>query len=190
MALNYASVQVEQREILLKDKPRSMLRASTKGTVPVLVLPDGRVIDESADIMRWALARHDPDNWWREDLEHVTHTLLEENDLVFKTHLDRYKYADRYPRQPQSFYRAAAEQFLQQLEQKLVLKRHLVDDRLTFADVAVFPFVRQFAFVDKHWFDQAPYPRLQTWLQSLLDSELFFSVMAKLPAWREGQPDV
>lgn len=189
MALRYACVQVEQREVLLKNKPHSMLQASAKGTVPVLVLPDGRVIDESADIMRWALSQYDPDNWWRKDLEHATHALLQQNDQIFKKHLDRYKYADRYPGQAQSSYRAAAEKFLLQLEQMLVLRHHLVDDQLTFADIAVFPFVRQFAFVDKHWFDHAPYPRLQSWLQLFLDSELFFSVMAKLATWHEGKVD-
>jgi len=185
MALNYAAVALQQREILLSDKPRSMLRASPKGTVPVLVLPDGRVIDESAGVMRWALAQSDPDHWWRDDLEQVSKRLVEENDLVFKQNLDRYKYADRYPDQAQSHYRDAAARFLSQLEQKLAVTRYLADERMTFADVAIFPFVRQFAFVDKAWFDQAPYPGLQAWLQSFLDSKLFLDVMAKYPRWRE-----
>ncbi len=186
MALNYAGVELEHREVLLKDKPRSMLKASAKGTVPVMLLPDGTVIDESVDVMRWALAQHDPDHWWSEALMAATNTLLEENDFVFKKHLDQYKYADRYPEKPQSFYRAEAEQFLKQLEQRLSQQRHLLDDRLTFADVAIFPFIRQFAFVDKTWFDQAPYPMLQSWLCSFLDSALFLNVMTKYPTWREA----
>ena len=185
MALNYAGITVELREVLLTDKPHSMLLASAKGTVPVLVLPDGRVIDESVDLMRWALLQGDPEHWWRHALEAGTSRLVEENDYVFKKHLDRYKYADRHPQQPQSFYRAEAEIFLRQLEQKLVLTRYLLDDRLTFSDVAVFPFVRQFAFVDKAWFDSAPYPKLNAWLQSFLDSDLFISVMTKYPRWYE-----
>jgi len=187
MALNYAAVALEHREVLLRDKPRAMLQASGKGTVPVLVLPGGRVIDESADVMRWALAQRDEDHWWRDGLEYETRALLEENDQVFKKHLDLYKYADRHPRHPQAYYRTAAEIFLHQLETKLAAKRYLLDDHLTFIDVAIFPFVRQFAFVDKPWFEQAPYPALQSWLQSFLDSKLFSDVMEKFPVWREDQ---
>ena len=185
MALNYAGITVELREVLLKDKPRSMLLASNKGTVPVLVLPGGRVIDESIDVMRWALHQGDPEHWWRRDLEAGINSLVKENDHVFKKHLDRYKYADRYPEQTQSFYRAEAEIFLHQLEQKLILSRYLQDDQITFSDVAIFPFVRQFAFVDKAWFDSAPYPKLNAWLQSFLDSDLFLDVMTKYPRWDE-----
>ncbi len=187
MALTYANVAFEHREILLRNKPRSMLQASPKGTVPVLVLPGGRVIDESFNVMRWALTQSDPDQWWRDKLEQQTKSLVDENDGVFKKHLDRYKYADRYPEQPQSHYRQAAENFLHELEQGLADTRHLVADRMTFADVAIFPFIRQFAFVDKPWFEQAPYPRLRAWLQGFLDSELFIHVMAKYPLWREEQ---
>jgi len=186
MALNYADIPVQHREIELKAKPRSMLQASAKGTVPVLVLPDGRVIDESAVVMRWALGQRDPDTWWRGELEHDCSSLVDENDFVFKKHLDHYKYADRYPEQPQSFYRDEAEIFLQLLENKLEIQNYLLAEQSTFADVAIFPFVRQFAFVDKGWFDQAPYPRLQAWLQTFLDSDLFLSVMTKFPTWREA----
>ena len=186
MALYYAGVELELREVLLRDKPPSMLEASAKGTVPVMLLPDGSVIDESVDVMHWALAQHDPDQWWNEASEAETNSLLEENDFVFKKYLDQYKYADRYPEQPQSFYRAGAENFLQKLEHRLGQQQHLVNKRLGFADVAIFPFVRQFAFVDKPWFDQAPYPLLQSWLCSFLDSALFLNVMTKSPTWREA----
>ena len=185
MALNYAAIPVALREILLRDKPRSMLRASAKGTVPVLILPNGNVIDESVDVMYWALDQSDPDCWSRGALETGTQALLEENDHVFKVQLDRYKYADRHPEHPQSYYRAEAVRFLVRLEQGLKLHRYLLDDQITFADVAIFPFVRQFALVDKPWFDQAPYPKLQVWLQSFLDSALFLNVMTKHPVWRE-----
>jgi glutathione S-transferase len=187
MTLSYAGITVELREVLLRDKPNSMLQASAKGTVPVLVLPGDRVIDESAEVMMWALDQQDPEQWWRSDLAHETNTLVEENDFVFKKHLDHYKYADRHPEQPAIFYRAAAEMFLQKLEQRLVRRRFLMDADLTFADVAIFPFIRQFAFVDKAWFDQAPYPKLQAWLQLFLDSDLFLNVMKKFPTWREHQ---
>ena len=187
MALNYAGVTVELREVLLRDKPQAMLQASAKGTVPVMILPDGSVIDESIDVMHWAMAQGDPDNWWRDDLRSGTDRLVEENDLVFKKHLDHYKYADRYPDHPQAYYRDEAGRFLSQLEQRLCLHRYLMADQLTFSDVAIFPFIRQFAFVDKTWFDQAPYPKLQAWLQVFLDSDLFLSVMTKFPRWREDQ---
>ena len=185
MTLQYASVEVELREVLLRDKPGAMLEASPKGTVPVLVLPDGRVIDESVDVMHWALMQRDPDCWWQEGLESETNDLVEQNDLVFKKFLDRYKYADRYPEHPQSFYRDKAENFLRLLEQKLTMGPCLLASRPTFSDVAIFPFVRQFAFVDKTWFDQAPYPKLQAWLQAFLDSTLFSGVMTKFPRWQE-----
>ena len=189
MALNYAAIDLELREILLRDKPRSMLRASAKGTVPVLVLPNGKVIDESADVMHWALEHNDPDRWRRDVLSARTQTLIDENDKVFKPQLDRYKYADRHPEHPRSYYRIEAERFLLQLEQNLKLNRCLLDDQITFADVAIFPFIRQFALVDKPWFDQAPYPKLQAWLQSFLDSVLFLNVMKKHPVWREDPSD-
>ncbi len=185
MALRYAGLTLEHREVLLRDKPRAMLVASAKATVPILQLPGGRVLDESADIMRWALEQRDPDRWWRDSLANDAQSLLEENDLVFKVHLDHYKYADRHPRQSQSYYRAEAEKFLQQLEQRLCLNRFLLSDQFTFSDVAIFPFVRQFALVDKAWFDQAAYPKLQRWLQSFLDLALFNSVMEKHPVWQE-----
>ena len=187
MALNYAGIAVELREVLLRDKPFSMLQASAKGTVPVLVLPGDRVIDESAEVMRWALDQQDPQRWWRNDLANATNALVEENDFVFKKHLDHYKYADRHPEQTAIFYRTAAEEFLQKLEQRLVRRHFLMDSDLSFADVAIFPFIRQFAFVDKAWFDQTSYPKLQAWLQSFLDSDLFLSVMKKFPTWREHQ---
>jgi len=186
MALSYAGVTVELREILLKDKPTSMLQASAKGTVPVLVLPDNSVIDESAEVMMWALDQQDSDSWWQNDLANETIALVKENDFVFKKHLDHYKYADRHPEHPVIFYRTAAEKFLRTLEQRLARERFLMDAQLTFADVAIFPFIRQFAFVDKAWFDRAPYPKLQTWLQAFLESDLFLDVMKKLPTWCEN----
>ena len=185
MTLKHAGIDVEHREVLLRYKPRSMLQASAKGTVPVLVLPDGEVIDESVDVMRWALRQSDPDNWWSDALTSETDKLVEENDFVFKQQLDRYKYADRYPEHPRSHYRIKAESFLSHLEQHLCRHKYLLADQLTFSDVAIFPFVRQFAFVDKAWFDRAPYPKLQNWLQYFLESGLFLSVMSKIPRWHE-----
>ena len=186
MAIAYAGLSVELREVVLSNKPPAMIAASPKGTVPVLVLEDGRVLDESYDVMSWALEFADPDSWWRHDQAEQTLKLVEENDFQFKPHLDHYKYADRFPTHPVTYYRAQGEQFLLRLEALLRQHRYLLADQLTFTDVAIFPFIRQFAHVDKAWFDQAPYPLLQKWLQSMLESTLFLGVMHKLPPWQEG----
>jgi glutathione S-transferase len=189
MALFYSGISVELREVVLRDMPAALLDCSPKGTVPVLVLEDGTVIEESRDIMHWALAARDPDHWLppdaaaqRVDID----GLVDSNDRSFKQQLDRYKYADRYPEQPPGEYRHAGEEFLQQLEQRLKTTTWLCGDCMTLADVAIFPFVRQFAFVDKPWFDAAPYPRLQQWLNGLLKSPLFLGVMNKYPPWQDG----
>ena len=175
MALRYSGVPLTTVEVSLKAKPVEMLALSPKGTVPVLVCADGRVIEQSLDILRWALAQKDPDNWLGPD----SAALIEENDHVFKTHLDRYKYAIRYPEQPMEHYRAQGEQFLQHLEDLLGHAPYLAGDRLSLADVALAPFIRQFAHVDREWFEQAPYPHLRVWLERFLASALFTSVMAK-----------
>jgi len=185
MALHYSGVQLELREVLLKDKPPSMLAVSAKGTVPVLILPDGQVLDESYDVMRWALNQQDMDHWWNGSLEAEIDELIRLNDKEFKTHLDHYKYFDRFPMQPMEYYRVQAEKFLVVLEEKLTAQKYLMAETISFADVAVFPFIRQFAFVDKSWFDNTPYPKLQCWLNSFLSSELFSAVMEKYPVWQE-----
>ena len=175
MALRYSGVPVSIVEVSLKAKPAEMLALSPKGTVPVLVCADGRVIEQSLEIMHWALARHDPDNW----LGPESAALIEENDQVFKVNLDRYKYAIRYPEQPMEHWRAQGAAFLQRLEVLLEQTPYLAGDTLSLADIALAPFVRQFAHVDRDWFEQAPYPRLNAWLERFLASELFISVMAK-----------
>lgn len=181
MALRYSAVDLNIVEVSLKAKPPEMLALSSKGTVPVLQV-DGKVIDESLEIMHWALAQHDPDNWrLLGDLEGhaLTAALIEENDQVFKLHLNRYKYPERHPEYPLEHYRAEGEVFLRRLEALLETRAFLAAAHQSQADVAVMPFVRQFAHVDREWFAAAPYPRLQRWLQGLLDSELFVAIMAK-----------
>lgn len=175
MALRYSGVPLSIVEVSLKAKPAEMLAASPKGTVPVLVCADGSVIEQSLDIMHWALARHDPDNW----LQPGCAALIEENDTRFKVLLDRYKYAIRYPEHPMEYYRAQGAEFLQRLEDVLARSAYLAGPALSMADVALAPFVRQFAHVDRDWFEQAPYPRLNAWLERFLASELFSSVMKK-----------
>jgi glutathione S-transferase len=189
MAISYSGLKVELREVVLREMPPSLLTCSPKGTVPVLVFPDGRVIEESRDIMVWALAANDPEQWLPEvgeDVRDDSDGLIDENDHSFKQHLDHYKYAERYPEHPVSTYRAEAEGFLQQLEQRLQQRTWLVSERMGMADIAIFPFVRQFAFVDRPWFDRTPCPRLHLWLNYFLDSALFLEVMQKYPPWQDG----
>jgi len=185
MALHYAGVQFEMREVLLKDKPPSMLAASSKGTVPVLIFPDGQVLDESYDVMRWALEQSDPEHWWVDELETEVEQLIQWNDGEFKGHLDHYKYFERFPERPMEYYRSQAEEFLMALEQRLSIEKYLLGKTISVADVAIFPFIRQFAFADKNWFDLSPYSNLQSWLTNFLDSDLFVSVMTKYPVWSE-----
>jgi glutathione S-transferase len=181
MALRYSGVAVDIVEVSLKAKPAEMLALSGKGTVPVLSA-DGRVIDESLDIMHWALAQNDPQDWLLKDdpvaAEQIA-PLIEQNDQVFKVHLNRYKYAERYPEQPMEVYRSEGEVFLRRLDQLLEGRDYLLADHPSLADVALMPFVRQFAHVDRDWFGQTPYLRLQAWLQRLLESDLFTSIMKK-----------
>jgi glutathione S-transferase len=181
MALRYSDVAVNTVEVSLKAKPAEMLALSSKGTVPVLSV-DGQVIDESLAIMHWALAQNDPQDWLLEDDpagRAQIAVLIEENDQVFKVHLNRYKYAERYPEQPMEFYRAEGEVFLRQLDGLLEGRDYLLADHPSLADVALMPFIRQFAHVDREWFGQTPYLRLQEWLQRFLESDLFTSIMKK-----------
>ncbi|MBK5418403.1 glutathione S-transferase [Pseudomonas sp. TH31] len=181
MALHYSGVEVQVVEVSLKAKPAQMLALSSKGTVPVLDV-DGRVIDESLEIMRWALAQNDPQDWLLKDDSFAAlwmDKLIVGNDQVFKVHLNHYKYAERYPEQPMEFYRAEGEKFLSQLEEMLGRNDYLLANHPCLADVALMPFVRQFAHVDREWFAQTPYVRLQAWLQRFIDSELFTANMKK-----------
>lgn len=193
LAIAGSGLQVELREVVLKDKPAAMLEASPKGTVPVLIRPEGRVIDESRDIMRWALRSNDPHNWLaadNPDLLWQIEGLIQENDFVFKQHLDRYKYADRHPGHPQSYYREQCEVTLVKLERLLQQSAFLSGDSESLADIAIFPFIRQFAHVDRDWFYSAPYPKLQRWLDHYIESELFSQIMRKYSPWKDSDTPV
>ena len=184
MALWCAEIEVDVREISLRDKPPEMLVLSPKGTVPVLHCADGRVIDQSLDIMRWALAQNDPCGWmrWREGSEEyaLQESLIKINDTTFKHWLDRYKYAERYPEFAADHYRQQALTCqLDVLEQVLSKHAYLGGERAALSDVALFPFVRQFAAVDAPWFEASPYPATRAWLRSWLESALFKQIMAK-----------
>lgn len=181
MALLVSGQAVELREIVLRAKPQAMLDASPKGTVPVLVLSDGRVIDQSLDIMRWALARHDPETWLQGD----DAGLIERFDGPFKQHLDRYKYPNRHGSDAIE-HRTAGFEHLQALEQRLAASGFLCGPARTLADIALFPFIRQFAATDQAWFDAQSLPYMQAWLAGLIASDLFVSAMLRLPPWQPG----
>ena len=193
MAISYSALAVELREVVLRDMPASLLACSPKGTVPVLVLTDGTVLEESRDIIDWALAKNDPHGWLPgtadADAEQARQ-LVDSCDTSFKQQLDHYKYAERYPQHPADYYRSQGAVFLGRLEQRLQRGDWLCGERMTVADVSIFPFVRQFANVDKVWFDETAYLRLQTWLDRLLCSQLFTRVMDKYPQWHEGDAAV
>lgn len=188
MALAAAGVTVELREVLLKDKPAAMLEASPKGTVPVLVVPDGAVIDESVAVMRWALGRDDPEQWLAGPASD-TRELIAQNDGPFKQWLDRYKYHVRHPEGSQTDYRQQAETILAAWESRLIGQGgFLTGASARLADVALFPFVRQFAGVEPSWWAQRPWPALHAWLQGWTEHSRFAAVMRKCPPWQPGQP--
>ncbi len=185
LAIAVSGVRVEPREIALRNKPQAMLAISPKGTVPILQLVDGRVLEESLDIMLWALALNDPQQWLQgeKSLPEAAKALIDTNDGPFKFWLDHYKYADRYPEHPAEHYRQQGEGFLQHLERLLGAQDYLLGAQLSIADMAVFPFIRQFAAVDKAWFAASGYVRLQGWLDERLASDLFSQVMVKRNCW-------
>jgi len=186
MALAASGAEVMLREVLLKDKPPELVAASPKATVPVLVLSDGRVIEESIDVMQWALVQSDPLGWLEGAA--LDSDWINECDGDFKHWLDRYKYAERYPEHTAEDYRQQAESFIQKLEDQLSVSDWLGGTAANAVDVALFPFIRQFAGVDPSWWQQAPYPHVQQWLENWVNSALFSAIMTKYSRWESGQP--
>ncbi|MEO9576623.1 MAG: glutathione S-transferase [Roseobacter sp.] len=185
LAIASAGIKVELREILLRDKPQAFLETSISATVPALRLTD-RVLDESRDIMVWALEQHDPDRLLNMPKEGWD--LIDENDGPFKSALDHTKYASRYPDVDAKVERVKAAAFLTGLDARLRKQTSLFGSHATVADLAILPFVRQFANSDRDWFDLQPWPDLIAWLDRFLESETFVSVMTKYPPWSEGEP--
>lgn len=181
MALAASGTPHEIREVKLSAKPAEMLAASPKGTVPVLVLPDGQVIDESLDVMRWALGRNDPEGWLAGD----DAALIAANDGAFKHHLDRYKYPDRHASDAME-HRGEGLALLADLDARLTERPYLCGETRTLTDAAILPFIRQFAAVDRAWFDAQKLPRLQRWLAEGLVSPLFAGIMVQRAQWRPG----
>ncbi|KQP35578.1 glutathione S-transferase [Pseudorhodoferax sp. Leaf274] len=188
LALLAAGQACELREVVLRDKPQALRNASPKATVPVLVLADGQVIDESLAIMQWALARHDPLGWGRPS-EATPAQMLElvaANDTQFKPLLDRYKYPERHGEPDGTAARQACLPFLMALQARLQAGPFLCGGHATLADAALAPFVRQFAGVAPDWFAAQPWPALRQWLDGWQQSALFASAMRRLPPWQPG----
>ncbi|WP_418320708.1 glutathione S-transferase [Piscinibacter sakaiensis] len=191
IALRKAGVAVELREVQLRNKPREMTELSPKATVPVLAPGDGSVIDESLAIMRWALQHNDPANWLADADTPTSRALIECNDGAFKQALDRYKYAERFPQEPPAAHRAVAEAALiEHTESLLQQQPFLAGMQPGFADVAVFPFIRQFAAVDTGWFEQSAWQGTRRWLNGWQQSADFLDVMDKFEPWAPGQVPV
>ena len=188
LAIASSRLAVELREVILRDKPAEMLAASPKGTVPVLALPNGRVLEESLDIIEWALAQEDCEGL----LEFAPGTLEEmrgliaENDGPFKDALDRYKYPGRYEDVTVDAQRKLGSQFINKLEQLLAGKKFLFGNRISVADIAILPFIRQFAHVDRDWFWQQDWQNVIRWLEDFLESDRFSLIMKKYPQWKNG----
>ncbi|MGB1238932.1 MAG: glutathione S-transferase [Pseudomonadales bacterium] len=186
LAIAYSAVEVELREVVLKNKPAQLIAASAKATVPVL-LEGERVVDESLDVMYWALQQRDPDGWL--ELNSQQQALIEACDREFKPWLDKYKYADRHPEHTQAYYRSQCEVFFKHLEAQLA-QGYLGGDKMRLCDAAIFPFIRQCAHVDLPWFETAPYPQLRHWLKAQLASPLFTAIMHKYSPWVAGSAAV
>ena len=186
MAIHTSGQKCELREVLLRDKPPSMLEYSAKGTVPVLILQDGNVIDESLDVIDWALNLSDPDDWQRSKDTKETKELIKINDGEFKYHLDRYKYSKRYDNEDPEFHRKKCLKFIESINNELNNSEYIFDDNISYADIVLLPFMRQFRIADMEWFDSLPYDNLKEWLSSFLNSPLLNSIMKKYDLWKEG----
>jgi len=191
MALKIAGLEYEHREVLLRDKPDAMLKASPKGTVPVFIGDGGKVIDESLDLMRFALSHRDPLAWLDCNLDDAN-DIITENDGPFKKHLDRYKYASRYDETAKrgdtdKTERELAEKTIVKYEDRLKNAQFLLGEQQSIADIAIFPFIRQFANADKNWWENAPYPGVRDWLDHHINSDLFLSIMTKHSFWQAEQ---
>lgn len=190
LAILFAQIPVELREVVLKHKPAQLLAISPKATVPVLQLVDGQVLEESREIMIWALTQQDPQGLLDAEYENLSHELIEQNDDEFKYWLNRYKYADRHPEMTQTEYRLQGEGFLQVLETLLTNHTFLLGDKVSLADISIMPFIRQFAHVDRKAFYDLAYPKLQQWLQYWLQQPYFLQAMTKFEPWQQGDDAV
>ena len=188
MSIVSAGIRCELREVVLREKPAAMIAISPKATVPVLQLAEGTVIDESFDIMHWALAQHDPEDWLNpaSASPDEAFALVEQTEMQFKPHLDGYKYPDRYTSASAAEHRAAGSNFVTLLEERLAVMPYLFGKQACIADMAIFPFVRQFANTDRDWFGASPYRHTPAWLTKLSGGTHFGLAMKKYPQWQSG----
>jgi len=186
MALVSCDIKVELREVDLKNKPEHMISISPKATVPVLIKTDGAVLEESLDIIHWAMSVQYPDAWCvlNENQKLLAKSLISENDTEFKEWLDKYKYAQRFPDDSEEYYQQQGELFLNKLNVILIKNKYLVSQKLSYADITIAPFIRQFANVNFEWFCESRYSRLVEWLDSILNSDIFLTAMQKYPVWK------
>lgn len=189
MALVYSAVECELREVVLRDKPPSLLEYSPKGTVPVLILSDGTIIEESMDVINYALSRGDPEGLLDTTSEQSDDVegLIVNNDKDFVKWLTRYKYFERHPEQTQAEYlQVIEENYLQEFEKRLSGHKYIVSDKKTKADLALIPFIRQFAYADKEYFYNCKYKKIIAWLEGFMSDPSFEVVMHKFDQWHEG----
>lgn len=192
LGLLLAQQPVMLRAVIMKNKPAEMLAVSPKATVPVLVLDNGTVIDESLDIMIWALHQSDPLNLlYSEDPSAYPAmlALIEIHDTVFTPTLSKYKHSARYHDDNELELRAQCAEYVTMLEQRLSKHPYLMGDKLSLADYAILPLIRQFSRVDRQWYRQAPFPHLQHWLNQHLQDQRFAKAMAKYPQWLENREE-
>ena len=190
LAVQSSRTEVVLREIVLRDKAEAFLAVSPTATVPALVMASGKVLDESLDIMLWALENNDPEGWLTPEngmLDDML-ALIHATDGPFKTSLDLYKYHTRHPQVDPLAERQTAGEFLFELDHRLSQTKHLFGARASLADMAIAPFVRQFANVDRDWFDAMDWTRLSRWLMDFQNSERFAAIMEKYPKWVPGDP--
>jgi glutathione S-transferase len=192
LALLMARKTVSLWAIVTKDKPPEMLAISKKGTVPILIFSDGKIIDESLDIMIWALKDNDPDDLLFKEEPDMYPKMLEfihDCDHEFRTNLSAYKYNKRYHLEDELRLRSQCEEFIQRIETLLEQQDYIMGDRLGLVDLAVLPFIRQFSNTDKKWFREAGYPKVSSWLANLLQSLLFTRAMKEFPLWMENKEE-
>ena len=192
MSIVSAGIRCELREVVLREKPAEMVTISPKATVPVLQLAEGTVIDESLNIMHWALAQRDPEDWLNPSntSPDEAFVLIEQTETQLKPHLDRYKYPDRYTGTNAKEQRVKCCNFVKVLEKSLTVMPYLFGNQACIADIAIFPFVRQFANTDRNWFEESPYRHTQAWLSKLSNGNHFCVVMKKYTQWQSGSDSV
>ena len=191
MAILKSGFTCRLREVNLRDKPKEMIAVSPKGTVPVMVFGDGLILEESLEIMRWTLSKNDPDKWLEPESSSLTDmlNLIKNIDEKFKFHLDRYKYSTRYQGVDPIFHREKALDALAPIIEKLTKQKYLCGTKVSMADIAIFPFIRQFANANQKWFDNEEIGPLQSWLKQHLDSKVFINSMNKWPIWKSNNEE-